>query len=258
MKNLRTHIIATLAALFSAALVAQAKPNHFVRYQVETDFVTTGVDADATGQVQVFLKQQSESEQRRLRVRVSNLDTNATFTLQAIIGSNTPIVIATFTTSASGKATLAYVDHTSPKPPKNARPNKHALPENISDLTDVRTLLVVNANNDVVLSSDLHAIETLNYEVATAFTSTGTDPDAIGIMAAAVQNGTIQFRLFAMGQSSQYTLMVNDQPVANYFADPMGGIAVGQYPPAAPAPMQFRNVSLKNAADVVILESHVR
>jgi hypothetical protein len=259
MKNFRTHTLATLAALFSAALLAQANPKQFVRFGADADFVATGVDADAAGRAQVFLRHQGSSEQSRLRVRVHDLDPSTTFTLKATFGNDTTAVaISTFTTDASGKATILYTARESAKTPKHVRPNKHAFPETLSDISQLRSLSIANANDQVVLSADLQAAEDFSYEVATAFTATGTDPDAIGIMAAAVQSGTIQFRLFAMGQSSQYTLTINDQAVANYFADPMGSIAVGKYPPAAPAPMEFRKVGLKNAANVVILESQVR
>ncbi len=262
MKNIRTHLLATVAALFSVTLVVQARPNSFIRYNVDSEMTSTGVDADATGRVQVFLKQQGNSDHRRVRVRVSHLDPSATFTLQALVGDSAePVAVGTFTTDARGKAIVVYAEHVSLRenaPASALRKNKHALPENIFDLTAVRSLAVVNANSEVVLTSDLRSAESLNYQVATAFKNTGTDPDAIGVMAAAVQSGTIQFRLFAMGQSSEYSLVINNESVANYSADFSGRIAVGSYPSKAPGPMQFRDVSLRNSADVVILESHVR
>ncbi|HMJ91614.1 MAG TPA: hypothetical protein VK530_17460 [Candidatus Acidoferrum sp.] len=261
MKSIKTHL-ATLAALFSATVLAHAGPSTFVRYHVDATMTASGIDADATGRVQAFLKHQGSSDNRRLRVRVTNLDPSATFTLQAVIGdASEAVAVATFTTDAAGKAVIVYLENTSLRSAARVKPsrkNKRALPEDIFDIASVRVLNVVNANSEIVLSADLHATESFNYQVATAFKNTGTDGDAIGCMAAAVQSGTIQFRLFAMGQSSQYTLVINNEPVANYTADLMGGIAVGSYPSLAPEPMKFREISLKNSADVVILESHVQ
>jgi hypothetical protein len=257
--SIKTHIVAALGALLVSVFAAEAGPNNFVRYNVDATLTPTGVDADATGRVQAFLKHQGSSDNRRLRVRVTHLDPNSQYTLQALVGDATDaVVVDTFTTDGAGKATLVFVENTSSRASNKPRKHRHALPEDVADLTTVRSVAIVDANNEVVLSADLHSAENLSYQVATAFTNTGNDPDAIGVMAAAVQNGTIQFRLFAMGQSSHFTLMINDEPIASYAADFTGGIAIGAYPPTAPEPMRFRQVGLKNAADVVILESNVR
>jgi hypothetical protein len=262
MKNIRTHILTTLAALFSAVIVAQGGPGTFVRYHVDTAMTATGIDSNATGSVQAFLKHQGKSDNRRLRMRVANLEPRAAFSLQGTVGeADGAVVVAQFTTDASGKASIVYVENAAlrkTEKTRSFRKNKHALPETVFDVASVRAFSVVNDDGEIVLSADLHGAESFNYQVAAAFKNTGVDGDAIGCMAAAVQHGTIQFRLFAMGQSSQYTLVINNEPVASYAADYLGGIAVGSYPSLAPNPMSFREISVKNAADVMILESHLQ
>lgn len=262
MKRISTRLIGAIVVGLLGTALGYAAPQRFLRYETDAPFTRTGTDDDAAGKVQAFVKEQGRSNHRRLRIRVSNLDANAAYSVQAWIGeSDLPVTVTTFSTDGSGKANLVYVENNSmiaAPAARTPRRNKHALPENVFDVASVRALAIVNSNDQVVLTADLHAPEVLNYQVATALANTGNDPDAIGVMAAAVQSGTLQFRLFAMGQSSQYTLVINEQPVASYTADLTGGIAVGTYPAAAPLPMQFRAVSLKNSADVVILESNVQ
>ena len=87
--------------------------------------------------------------------------------------------------------------------------------------------------------------------------NTGTDFTAAGCVAVAVQNGYVQFRMFAAGQGGQFKLLVNDSPVGIYAADFTGRINVGLLPPSAPSPLKFRHLALQNSDDEVVLESTV-
>ena len=72
-----------------------------------------------------------------------------------------------------------------------------------------------------------------------------------------MQQGHLQFRLFAAGQGDQFTFLVNDSPVGTYATDYTGRISVGAFPSAAPSPLAFRKLGVRNANDDLVLESTV-
>src|SRR5947207_34317 len=131
----------------------------------------------------------------------------------------------------------------------------------------VLTVLMALAAGGTAVSAAPARPNTLRYSVATEFASSGldgdpkgqgqtsvransgTDPFALGCLAVAWQAGAVQFRMFATGQSSEFTFCVNGTPVQTYPADATGYIGVGAFPAAAPSPLKFRDVSLRNAAD---------
>ena len=214
---------------------------------------STGVDIDASGRVQAFLKQHGNSNHQRLRVTLRNLDARADYTLLAQIGVSPDWIEAgSLRTTASGAGHVTYARNRLSRPQ-----NRHALPGMIDALTDVRQLAVVDANGYVVLTVNLHESETMEFELASIFKNTGNDVNAIGCVAVACQNGNVQFRLFAAGQSSEYVLCVNDTPVETYRADDAGRITVGAFPNAAPSPLLFKKLDVR-AGNAVVLQSDVR
>jgi len=264
MKNIRTTLNTLLVILASATLAqaAPATPNK-VRYKVDELMTATGVDADATGRVQAFVKKQGNSDHQRLRVSAQNLDPKTPYTLVAQLGdSNDVFVVTTFTTTDEGVGKVLFFQNRRLKGNglngRGAGVSKHALPDVIDPLTDVRTLSIINSNSEVVLTLDLYAAAGMEFELASVFNNTGSDPNAIGCVAAACVSGSMQFRLFAAGQSSEYTFCVNDSAVATYKADWSGRISVGALPSGAPSPLLFKKLDVRNVVNEIVLESDVR
>ena len=256
MKNIRSTTLTIFFALFAVIPLVRANPNgpNQVQYFVNEVMTATGVDADATGRVQAFVKQKGDSDHQRLRVHVAHLDARTSYTLLAQIGDDTNLVAVTnFTTGAAGVANVPYFLN------RGAMGHgPHTLPDLLNPLTDVRTLAVANMNGEIVLSVNLHESLSMKFELASVFSNTGNDPRAIGCVAVTSEVGVVQFRLLAAGQSSEFTLCVNDAPVATYQADLAGTINVGALPATAPSPVNFRSLSVRNAADQVVLQSNVQ
>lgn len=259
MKNIRTTTLNALLVFVAGAVIANAGPvtPNKVRYKVDEALVSSGLDANATGRVQAFVKQQGNSDHQRLRVTAKNLDLKTPYTLLALVGTNEEwTVITEFTTSSGGKGTVTYFQNRALRDNGHngggAGVNKHALPDSINPLTEVRSLSIVDTNGQVVLSLNLHESLAMEFELASVFNNTGSDPEAIGCVAVACQNGSVQFRLFAAGSSSQYTFCVNDAPVATYEADWAGRISVGAFPSAAPSPLMFKRLDVRNGSAVVL------
>jgi hypothetical protein len=250
--------------LLAGALVvnATAAGPSKVRYSVKAPMVASDVDTNATGRVEAFLKQQGNSDHQRLRITAAHLDPRTSYQLLALIGSNVDYVTVTnFSTSARGRAVLMYFQNRALRSNGHngggSGVNRHALPTVLDPLTDVRALAIADTNSEIVLSVNLHASESMSFELASIFDNTGSDPMAIGCMAVACQGPFVQFRLLAVGQSSQYTFCVNEAPVATYHADGTGMVNVGTFPNGAPAPMYFKKMCMRNAGDQVVLQSEV-
>lgn len=261
MKNIRTSLIVVrglIAVLCASALTAQANPlqPNKVQYSADQTMTATGVEADATGRVQVFLKQQGSSDHQRLRLLVGGLDPHTPYTLQAQMGDDSNFVsISTLTTTPAGSGNVLFLQN---GVPKTVRKKKHALPELLDSLTEVRALIVANTNGEAVLTVNLHESESMRFELSSVFSNTGNDADAIGCLAVSSQSGHVQFRLFAAGQSSAFSFWVNDQSVATYSTDTAGRISIGAFPTHAPSPLLFRKLRVSNAAHEVVLQTDLR
>ena len=261
MKNIRASLLAACSVLGvwgAGALPAPAnalQPNR-VQYSADQFMTTTGIEAEATGRVQVFLKQQGTSDHQRLRLLAGGLDRRTPYTLLAQIGDDTNFVtVSTFTTTPAGTASVLYLQN---GVSKTVRKKRHALPELLTSLTEVRALTVANTNGEAVLTVNLHASESMRFELSSVFSNSGSDTDAIGCLAVSSQAGHVQFRLFAAGQSSAFSFWVNDQSVATYPADTAGRISIGAFPTHAPSPLLFRKLRVRNADDEVVLQTDVR
>ena len=261
MKNIRASLLTgcgILAVLAAGALPAQANvlQSNKVQYSADQFMTATGVEAEATGRVQVFLKQQGKSDHQRLRLLVSGLEARTPYTLRAQIGDDTNfVIVSTFTTAATGQGNVLFLQN---GVPKTVRKKKHALPELLASLTEARALTVVNTNGDTVLTVNLHESQSMRFELSSVFNNSGSDAEAIGCLAVSSQSGHVQFRLFAAGQSSAFSFWVNDQSVATYSADPAGRISIGAFPSHAPSPLFFRKLRVRNAANEVVLQTDVR
>lgn len=261
MKNIRASLLTLCSVLGvwgAGTLAGQAnslQPNK-VQYSADQRMTTTGVDAEATGQVQVFLKQQGTSDHQRLRLLVGGLDARTPYTLRAQIGEDTNFVtVSTFSTTPAGHASVLYLQN---GVSKTVRKKKHALPELLASLTEVRALTVANTNGDAILTVNLHESPSMRFELSSVFSNSGSDADAIGCLAVSSQSGHVQFRLFAAGQSSAFSFWVNDQSVATYTTDAAGRISIGAFPTRAPSPLLFRKLRVRNAANEVVLQTDVR
>lgn len=248
----------TLVALLVGTLLAGAAAGaNSTSYVVNEDFTSTGLDSDARGHVQALVKQRGQSHLQRLRVTVAKLDPRTPYQLLATTGDDTNfLTVAEFTTTRTGRAVIHQQRHqVNDRVRRTAK--KSVLTEPLAPLTEVRTLAVADTNGVVLLTLDLHAAPSLEFELTSVLKNTGRDFTAVGCVAVAVQNGYLQFRMFAAGQGGQFKLLVNDSPVGTYAADFTGRINVGLLPAAAPSPLQFRHLALQNADDEVVLESLV-
>lgn len=255
---IRSKALLTLGAFFAGVFLACAAPSaNSVLYHVDEDFIATGLDSDARGRVRALVKQRGVSHLQRLRVTLAKLDPGTPYQLLAATGDDTNLFpVANFITTHAGRAVVMQQRH-QVRERVRPTPKKQLLSEVLAPLTEVRTLAIANTNGEVVLTVDLHAAPSLQFELTSVLKSTGADYAAVGCLAVAVQQGHLQFRLFAAGQGAHFTFLVNDSPVGTYRADYTGRISVGAFPSAAPSPLAFRKLGVRNTDDDLVLESTV-
>ncbi len=260
--TIRSRAKITVAALWTCAAILTQEATGAgnvttIRYAVTEAFTATGVDPDAAGSVQAFVKRECNTSRQRLRVAVAQLDPRANYTLLTQMGDDPNFVpVANFTTTPTGSGGVLYIEN-APNDRVTRRATKHSLPAVVSDVTHAGAIAVANANGEIVLSASLHESPSMNFEMAAILENTGEDLQAVGCIAVACQNGGVQFRLFATGQSSEFTFCVNEIPVAVYPTDETGRISIGVFPVSAPSPTMFQKLSLRNAANEVVLETVV-
>lgn len=249
----------TLVAFFLGATSgAQAAPGEpsMIRYFVQETFTATAVDPDATGSVQAVVKRDGKVDRRRLRVAMAQLNPSASYTLLAQMGDEPNLFAVTnFTTTPAGRGGVLYIQNRVLNRPVAPRSTRRSLPEMIAPVTRVRAIAIANANDEIVLTASLHDSPSMNFEMATVLENTGHDLQVVGCVAVACNNGGVQFRLLATGQSGDFTFCVNETAVAKYPMDDSGRINVGILPAAAPSPLLFKKLSLRNASSEVVLES---
>lgn len=250
-------LLALVAVLPGGATVFAAPSANSVQYSVSAPLVATGFDPDARGAVQAVVKKKGQVNLQRLRLAVSRLDPSTPYQLLAGFGDDTNLVsVAEFNTTPGGRAVILQL--APPASPKARRlPRKKALAEALSPLTEVHTIAVATTNGEVVLFARLHDSPTLSFELNSVLSNTGADTAAIGVLSVAIQEGNLQFRLFAAGQSPELTFCVNTEALATYVTDVAGRISIGALPRRAPSPLAFRNICVRNADDEIVLESTV-
>jgi hypothetical protein len=202
--------------------------------------------------VQALERNNGRADNQRLRITAKHLDANKTFWLLAQLGDSSDwTVVTSFKSSARGRGRVTYLQTA-------AANSRRAFPDGIHAVTEARVLAIADETGYVILSVNLHAANTMRFELATVFENAGTDMLALGCLAVACENGGVQFRLLATAQSSQLTFCVNDAPVATYAPDATGLFRAGVLPFSAPSPLLFKKMTLRNASEQVVLQTDVR
>ena len=136
--------MALTIALSFAASAATVKSNYRV------NMLNTGVDPDAKGTLTGTLSRNDNGSNQRLKLALSNLDSNTTYQLIAFLGDDTNYTdVAEFTTDNAGAFNVTYVQ----KCPTNSgsRARGTALPVPLDPISRIHQLDVVSGGN-VVLS----------------------------------------------------------------------------------------------------------
>lgn len=92
--------------------------------------------------------------------------------------------------------------------------------------------------------------------ISGALVNTGADASAAGTVLLSVTEKTLQFRVFLIGMSAQYTLWINDVPCGTY-ATSAGRVEVGSYPEGAPPFSEVKRFAITDDAGTEVLAAQI-
>jgi hypothetical protein len=251
-KILVTGVVLSISCLV-VNQVAQAKKGgtSILHLTVESAMSGSGVDADASGSVSADTKIQGGAEKQSLEIEVEDLDTNATYSLQAKIGDDTNLVeVATFQTDAAGSAAIRYAKQGQGK----AKGKPGVLPAVLDPVSDIRELAVVNVSTQVVMSADLTDPSKLQYLVKRAMDNDGLDNDAAASLRIKSNGVSDQFRLRASGldPSAVYYLSINGS-LTETMSDANGALDLSELPDGSPSVLDIHDLAVLNSISNSVL-----
>jgi hypothetical protein len=210
---------------------ALATPNgtSILHFAFKSAMTNTGVDPDASGNVNGNLIRQGNANSLLLTISLAKLDPNTTYQLAAIIGDDTsPTSVTNFTTTSKGAFAVKYVN-------KGRVAGGNPLPDVLSPLCSVRELDIVNGSGQTVLRSDLTDPDSLQYSVNSFMANTGFIPNAVGRLQINATKHHTQFRLTASGltPNTAYVLMINGNAAQTNATDRVGKLKLTALPPGS-------------------------
>ena len=210
---------------------ALATPNgtSILHFAFKSAMTNTGVDPDASGNVNGNLIRQGNANSLLLTISLAKLDPNTTYQLAAIIGDDTsPTSVTNFTTTSKGAFAVKYVN-------KGRVAGGNPLPDVLSPLCSVRELDIVNGSGQTVLRSDLTDPDSLQYSVNSFMANTGFIPNAVGRLQINATKHHTQFRLTASGltPNTAYVLMINGNAAQTNATDRVGKLKLTVLPPGS-------------------------
>jgi hypothetical protein len=228
--------------------VAPASPviNSF-SYSFRAAMTNNGVDPDARGTVSGSLSRRGATDNQRLAITASKLDTDTTYHVVAFLGdSGSATDVADFLTNRRGGSSTTYV--------KSTRPVQHPLPAAVDPISNLRELDVVN-NGDTVLQADLIDPKSFSYSVRRAMDNTGFMAGAGGVLLLRGSPRVTRVSVTATGLTplTSYQLMVNGVGVMSKTSDRRGKLTVAGPRTGLPLVLDISTVALADGTGANII-----
>ncbi len=237
--------LAASGVLAAPALAAPGgKGTNVLHLTSRAALVETGVEAGATGDVSLSLRQQGSADVQKAQLEVEGLTPETTYHLFALLrGAVDPVEVAMFDTDADGTASLKWM--------------KGGLPALLDPLVDVLALEVRDGGDQVVLEADLTAPDFLQYLVKRKLDNDDVDDDAAGSLMLKSNGGTPKLRLLAieLDPDADYTLVIDGTALATLTADSRGRLATQDFPARAPDVLAIEQIELHDGADMSVLST---
>jgi hypothetical protein len=190
-----------------------------------TIMTNEGVVTNACGQVMVAQNEQGKANNQRMDISLRGLETNTTYQLLAVVGSDTNFITVTnLDTDSRGRASLSYVSHA------NGHGNglghgRNPLPDVLNPVSEIHEAGIFDGSTQAVLIADLTAPHRLQYLIQRDLSDTNGVDAELRIKATA---RCTQFRLTASGlnPTNDYFLVFNGDIVQTNTTDKKGRLAI--------------------------------
>ena len=218
-------------------------------YSFRATFTNAGVDPDARGTVSGSLSRRGATDNQRLAITASKLDTDTTYHDVAFLGdSGSATDVADFLTNRRGESSTTYV--------KSTRRVPHPLPAAVDPISNLRELDVV-INGDTILQADLTVPNSFSYSVKREMDNTGFMTGAGGVLLLSGSPRATRISVTATGLTplTSYQLLVNGDSVTTKTSDRRGHLIVAGPRTGLPLALDISTVALADGtgANVILI-----
>lgn len=259
-----TILAGAVAACGLSALIAKpsaashAGGTDILHLFVHKAMTNDGIEAGATGAVDVRQNRQGNANNQRLDVSVTGLTTNTTYQLLALLDDDTnSTFVVDLTTDSHGVGALHFAQANNGKSGKSGGKGKGTspLPDLLDPVSNIRELTVVDVATQAVLTADLTAPDKLQYLIKRDLSTNGISAQ-LRIKATTTQT---QFRLTALGlnPTNDYFLVLNDGIVQTNSTDAGGKLTISSLLQNPVDILDLHTVALEDSVSNVVLSTEL-
>jgi hypothetical protein len=175
----------------------------------------TELASNAVGRIELRQNRQGHADNQRLRMQLSNLETNAGYQLFAWLGDGTNATyVGPIGSSANGQARLDYWSVAS-RQGFHAGRGHAPLPAVLNPVSQIRALTVTDASTQAVMTADFTMPDRLEYLVKRRFNNDGVEPSAQGTLRlhSNVSSARVRVAVAGLTATNDYFLAVNGMTV---------------------------------------------
>jgi hypothetical protein len=238
-----------VAFSFSAQAAADKAMAHL---SVRKEMQNTGVLPAASGRVDLNASKKNGSTSQKLHVHLKGLEADAAYQLQATIGADpNPITVEDFSAQSDGNANLDF--KSTEKAKGSSTEVKGDLPAALNPVTNIRSLSVVDAGGQTVLTVDVNALQKLHYMVKRKL----TEGDIKGNLhiKASDKGGEVRLDAKELNPESDYSLALNGAIVATSTSDKKGKVKLKTELADPFEVLSLNTVELRDASGGVVLSA---
>lgn len=200
--------------------------------------VNTGVLVDASGRVDIKQSHAGKADDQRVQIKLEHLEPYANYDLVATVGESNVVEVVEFTANQEGHA---KIDLRSKEKKEKSEPGevRAGLPAELSPITSIENLAIVDAAGQTILTSDLNGLHKLHV-----------------VFKRSLENGEVQGKLYVHAHAKKAKVKLHASgltPETEYSLALNGGVAGTAI--SNPKGKLVLHVELVNPLDVLSLET---
>jgi hypothetical protein len=249
--SLKRILIGALAMVATFQCHAARFAPDILRYNLRSTALTNNIlDPDAAGFITGNVRAKGNVENQLLKVTLTQLDANASYTLVAFTSNSiTPTVMTNFVTSSNGSFAVIYWKRTHGKHPGQP------LPVTLDPVSNLREFQVVNSTNAIVLEAMVVNTNRISYSTRRNMENTGFVTNAVGSLSVSGYRNWTHLRLISSGLTpiTQYLVAINGTIASTNTSDYRGRMTLKKLPLGSPNFIDIQEVALADLAGNIIL-----
>lgn len=262
MKTVVNSLLASVsfaALLATPTLNAQNYGTDILHWDNRT-LMTGTLEPEAAGVVIVTQKTQGKSDQQKLQVDLSGLDTNKVYALEALLGDSTNFTdVAVITPDAKGEASVLLQNKNNgngkSKGKGKGNGKNNDLPSALNPVVAISGLALFYTNTEPVLTADLGNPYFLQYQIKRNLSTNGIT----ALLQIHVTTQQTQFRLTASGlaATNSYSLVLNNAIQQAVTTDSSGKLSITSLSPNPTNILDVHSLALWDAGSNTLFSTQL-